>query len=348
MVSNIGVRALGALLLGLAGWQAGERLGGLWGASGLFPWGIGGIVAGVVVGAVGVPYLIVAPARLLGGTLQRVSAARMVAGVVGLALGLLVAAVVSAPLSRLQGWPGIWVPLGITLALAFLGVLLGMSREGDVALLFSGMGRARRSEGGRVTGQVVVDTSAIIDGRLVDIMQTGFLSGPLVIPRFVLDELRHVADSTDSLRRSRGRRGLEMLNKLRKETTVPIQVLDLDRPDGLEVDGKLVQLAKHLGAPIVTTDYNLNRVAEIQGVRVLNVNQLANALKSAVLPGEDLEVQIIQEGKELGQGIGFLDDGTMVIVENGRRYLNTRIPLTVTRVLQTAAGRLIFAQTKTR
>ena len=164
----------------------------------------------------------------------------------------------------------------------------------------------------------------------------------------MLDELRHVADSSDSVRRNRGRRGLEMLNKLRKEASTPVQVLDVDHWDGVEVDSKLINLAKSLGAPIVTTDFNLNRVAEIQGVRVLNVNELANALKSAVLPGEELEVRIIQEGKEAGQGVGFLDDGTMVVVENGRRYLNSLVDVTVTRVLQTAAGRLIFAQSRGR
>ena len=160
---------------------------------------------------------------------------------------------------------------------------------------------------------MLVDTSAIIDGRIVDVSQTGFINGTLVIPRFVLDELRHIADSTDSLRRNRGRRGLEILTKLRKEAIVPLQVLDVDGWDGMEVDSKLVKLAKSLKVPIVTTDYNLNRVAGIQGVKVLNVNDLANALKPAVIPGEDMEVRVIQEGKEVGQGVAFLDDGPWLL-----------------------------------
>ena len=161
-----------------------------------------------------------------------------------------------------------------------------------------------------------------------------------------MDELRHIADSADSLRRKRGRRGLEILTKLQKEKLVPVQVIDADDWRGMEVDSKLVELAKTLKAPIVTTDYNLNRVAVIQGVKVLNVNDLANALKLTVMPGDEMEVDVIQEGKESGQGVAFLDDGVMVVVEGGRRHLNSHIGVEVTRVLQTSAGRLIFAQPK--
>jgi uncharacterized protein YacL len=189
-----------------------------------------------------------------------------------------------------------------------------------------------------------MDTSAIIDGRIADISKTGFVHGTMVIPRFILDELRHVADSSDSLKRARGRRGLEILNKLRNEAEVPIQIMDVDYHDGSEVDGKLVRLARNLNAQIMTTDFNLNRVAELQGVGVLNVNELANSLKPVVLPGEDIAVNIIQEGKETGQGVAFLDDGTMVVVEGGKRFINSVQEVTVTRILQTAAGRIIFAQ----
>lgn len=222
-----------------------------------------------------------------------------------------------------------------------------LARERDLIQLLPQSNRTPRTNS-HSNGQIIVDTSAIIDGRIADITQTGFVNGTLVIPRFVLDELRHIADSSDSLRRNRGRRGLEMLNKLRKEANTSIQVLDVDHCDGMEVDDKLVKLANSLGAPIATTDFNLNRVAEIQGILVLNINELANALKSVVLPGEELEVRVIQEGKEMGQGVAFLDDGTMVVVENGRRYLGGQADVTVTRVLQTAAGRLIFAQPKSR
>lgn len=163
------------------------------------------------------------------------------------------------------------------------------------------------------------------------------------MPRFVLNELQHIADSSDSLRRNRGRRGLEILNQLQKHSDVPIEIADLDAPEAKEVDSKLVRLGKRLNAPVLTNDYNLNRVAELQGVRVLNINELANAVKAVVLPGETISVRIIQEGKELGQGVGYLDDGTMVVVEDGKQYINNTMEVTVTRVLQTVAGRMIFA-----
>jgi len=192
----------------------------------------------------------------------------------------------------------------------------------------------------------LVDTSAIIDGRIADISEAGFIPGTLVLPRFVLDELRHIADSADALRRNRGRRGLDILNRLQKESPVPIEITDNDFEDLQEVDSKLVRMASIYGCPIVTNDFNLNRVAELEGVRVLNINQLANAVKSVVLPGEEMAIRVIQEGKETGQGVGFLEDGTMVVVEGGRRHLNDEIEITVTRVLQTVAGRMIFAQPK--
>ena len=191
---------------------------------------------------------------------------------------------------------------------------------------------------------VLLDTSVIIDGRIADVSQTGFISGEMLVPRFILNELQHIADSSDALRRNRGRRGLDMLNRLQKESVVPIRITDMDAEDYREVDDKLIMLAKQLRCPIITNDYNLNRVAELQGVMVLNVNELANAVKAVVLPGESMRVRIIQEGKEMGQGVGYLDDGTMVVVENGRRYINNTIRVMVTKVLQTAAGRMIFAQ----
>jgi uncharacterized protein YacL len=191
-----------------------------------------------------------------------------------------------------------------------------------------------------------VDTSAIIDGRIADISHTGFIPGQFVIPRFILQELQHIADSSDPLRRRRGRRGLEMLNLLQKESEVPIQISEADFPDVDEVDAKLVKVARNWHCAIITTDFNLNRVAELEGIQVLNLNDLASSVKPVVLPGEDMELRIIQEGKEFGQGVGFLDDGTMVVVEGGRKYLNNKVDVVVTRVLQTAVGRMIFAQIK--
>jgi uncharacterized protein YacL len=184
----------------------------------------------------------------------------------------------------------------------------------------------------------------IIDGRISDIARTGFLVGTLLIPRFVLNELQYIADSADNLRRQRGRRGMEVISELQKESAIPVRISDVDVEGVREVDDKLVILARQLQCPILTNDYNLNRVAELQGVPVLNVNELANAVKSVLLPGETLIVNIIQEGKEAGQGVGYLDDGTMVVVEDGSDYLSFEASVKVTKVLQTAAGRMIFAR----
>ena len=201
--------------------------------------------------------------------------------------------------------------------------------------------------GGRSRGgpqEVVIDTSAVIDGRIVDIGRTGFILGTLVVPRFVLDELQRIADSPDALRRNRGRRGLEMLAALQRDSVSPVEVTEASYPEVDEVDAKLVAYARDTGAAILTNDFNLNRVAELQGIRVLNINELANAVKAVVHPGEEMNVKIIQEGKEPGQGVGYLDDGTMIVVEGGSKFMDAEVGITVTRVLQTVAGRMIFAQ----
>ena len=186
----------------------------------------------------------------------------------------------------------------------------------------------------------------IIDGRIADICRTQFIEGILVVPAFVLEELQHIADSSDVLKRNRGRRGLDILNKMQKEPNVNVKIYDRDFDEVAEVDTKLVRLAKALGGKIVTNDYNLNKVAELQGVAVLNINELANAVKPIVLPGEEMVVHVIKDGKEQGQGVAYLDDGTMIVVDGGRRYIGEDIGVMVTSVLQTAAGRMIFAKPK--
>lgn len=192
----------------------------------------------------------------------------------------------------------------------------------------------------------ILDTSVIIDGRILEICQSAFIEGVLVIPKFVLTELQHIADSSDSIKRNRGRRGLDILNKLRKKNDIRVEIHETDFPDIKEVDHKLLQLAKVLGGKILTNDFNLNKVAELQGVGVLNINELANAVKPIVLPGEDMSVFVIKEGKEEGQGVGYLDDGTMIIVENGTRQIGKEVQVVVTSVLQTTAGRMIFTKAK--
>jgi uncharacterized protein YacL len=190
----------------------------------------------------------------------------------------------------------------------------------------------------------ILDTSVIIDGRVADICETGFIEGTFIIPQFILHELQHVADSADSIKRTRGKRGLEILHRIQKQVDVEVKVIEQDFPKIKEVDAKLVELAKKMGAKIITNDSNLNKVAELQGVDVLNINQLANALKPVVLPGEDVSVKVIKEGKESGQGIAYLDDGTMVVIENGSKYIGKNIDVMVTQILQTTAGRMIFAK----
>ena len=339
MIWNIMSRLSAAAGVGVGGWRLGEFI------SGFMPWGLVLTVVGVIIGGLVVPFVIFKPIAKLLDMLNQIPASNLMSATVGLVVGLVVAVLISIPLFNLEGWLAWGIPLIIISCLGLLGLWIGAHRDSDMRRILPW-----DAEGGTTgtssNGRIVVDTSAIIDGRIADLGQTGFLQGTLVIPGFVLDELRHIADSSDPLRRNRGRRGLEVLGKLRKDTTVPIQVLDVGILQGAEVDRELVKLAKTMRAPILTTDFNLNRVAELQGIRVLNVNDLSNALKPMVLPGEELTVNIVQEGKEVGQGLAFLDDGTMIVVEGGRRYLKTLQDVTVTRVLQTSAGRIIFAHPK--
>jgi uncharacterized protein YacL len=270
----------------------------------------------------------------------------------GIVMGVAIAALVAYPLSRLPYPAGVWLPVVALIAITALCTEVVLDRRADVKSRLAGVGHAGSlgpaSEIASPPARqpVLLDTSAIIDGRIADISTTGFITGELVVPRFVLDELQRIADSPDVLRRNRGRRGLDMLNRMSKDSATPVSVLDVDAKDVPEVDGKLVQVAKKLSCPIITNDFNLNRVAELQGVTVLNINQLANAVKPVVLPGEEMAVHIIQQGKEINQGVGYLDDGTMIVVEDGQRYLNRDVEIVVTRVLQTVAGRMIFAHPK--
>ena len=308
------------------------------------------VVAWVVVGFAILPYLTVVPAGWLIRQIQQLSTAEFVTAVVGLLLGLLMGLLLGLPLALFPAPLGTWLPIGVSLFLG-LGMLgLTVAKRDDLLVAAEAIGLVRRprTELDQVatTGdpRIVVDTSAIIDGRIKDIVESGFVYGTLVVPKFVLEELQHIADSSDTLRRNRGRRGLEILAQMQKDSPTPIEIVDEPLPDIGEVDAKLVALARARSKAILTNDYNLNRVAELQGVRVLNINSLANAVKPAVLPGEELRVRVIQEGKEAGQGVGFLDDGTMIVVEGGVRYIDKDLDVSVTRVLQTVAGRMIFAQ----
>jgi uncharacterized protein YacL len=278
--------------------------------------------------------------------MRRASLGAVVGGSLGLFTGLLVAGlfsyVVSASYPR-ESAVAFLVPLFLSGLLAYLGLAVGV-RKGqefkvaDLPFLSKGQYASDRGK--------ILDTSVIIDGRIADIIESGFLDGSIIIPQFVLQELMYIADSSDSMKRTRGRRGLDILNRVQKQVEVDVRIEDQDFPKIREVDAKLVALAKKMGGKLITNDFNLNKLAELQGVTVLNVNQLATSLKPAVLPGEIMKVHIQREGKEQGQGVAYLDDGTMVVVENGRRHLGKRLDVSVTSVLQTTAGRMIFTVLK--
>ncbi|HEC22506.1 MAG TPA: PIN domain nuclease [Chloroflexi bacterium] len=341
------LRLIGMVVLAFGGLKLGVRLATL-ADSPPEVWALVASLIGALFGLILTPYFTTRPARLIRDYLSKLPAQQLVAGVVGLIVGLIIAALVSLPLSLLPPPYNAILPVVAAIVFGYFGTSIFAMRRRDVFELFQGHIPAYfgGSEEGSLTPsrQVLLDTSVIIDGRIADISQTGFIMGPMVVPRFVLNELQHIADSSDVLRRNRGRRGLDMLNRLQKESAVPVRITDMDVEEADDVDEKLVLLAKKLGCAIVTNDFNLNRVAELQGVVVLNINELANAVKTVYLPGEEMEIQIIQEGKELGQGVGYLDDGTMVVVEGGRRHMSQTIQATVTKVLQTSAGRMIFAR----
>jgi uncharacterized protein YacL len=309
---------------------------------------------GALVGLVLTPYFTTRPVRKIQSVLTQLSAQNLVASLVGLVVGLLVAALLSFPLSMLPSPFGEILPIVGVLLFVYLGISIFVMRQGDLFTIFNSLRSGGSPASGSKDGSpnanwaesrtILLDTSVIIDGRIADITHTGFLPGSLLIPRFVLNELQYIADSPDALRRQRGRRGMEVLSTLQKEPTIPVRISDIDVEGIREVDEKLVVLARQLRCPILTNDYNLNRVAELQGVTVLNINELANAVKSVLLPGEIMTVRVIQEGRESGQGVAYMDDGTMVVVENGREFMEKEILVMVTKVLQTAAGRMIFAK----
>ncbi|MGD8244399.1 MAG: TRAM domain-containing protein [Anaerolineae bacterium] len=305
------------------------------------------LLVGALMGLVVTPYVTVRPFLALRKRIRQAPAQQLLAGTIGLVLGLIIAALLVFPLSLLPPPFKQILPIVVAALFGYFGMMVMITRQQEIVGLVRGQlpernGKKKRSTDGAKS--VLLDTSVIIDGRIADISRTGFIEGDMLVPRFVLNELQHIADSADALRRRRGRRGLEMLRRLQSDSVTPVRVIDTDVDEVREVDDKLVLLAKRLTCPIVTNDYNLNRVAQLQGVRVLNINELANAVKALFLPGESLDIDIIQEGKEAGQGVGYLDDGTMVVVEDGRPYIGQQMEVVVTKVLQTAAGRMLFAR----
>lgn len=274
----------------------------------------------------------------------------IVVGAGGLIVGLIIANLLAPALSRIPV-AGTFLPTVGVLVLGYIGIAVAVNKKDDLLILVPA--RLRPSSGGRRNQALpagpapkILDTSTIIDGRFGDICRTGFIDGPVVIPSFVLDELRRIADSSDTVKRSKGRRGLDLLNALQKELPIEVSIKEWSQYQDLDVDSRLVKMAKDISGSIVTTDYNLAKIAELQDVPVLNINELANALKPVVAAGEEIAVNIIKEGKEPGQGVGYLDDGTMVVVDSGKRYIGTTVLVVVTNCHTTPAGRMIFARPK--
>ena len=278
--------------------------------------------------------------------LQKMTLYELVISSVGLIAGLVVANLVTIPINRIEI---IGTPISIAANILFGGVGIAIAvgkKNENIIDSIKNKATSAKNDKTAVHQPKILDTSVVIDGRIVDICRSGFLEGELVIPGFVLEELRHIADSTDALKRNRGRRGLDVLNMIQKDIEFPVRIENVEITPDAEVDSELLKLAKQLGGKAHTIDFNLNKVASLQGVPVLNINELANAVKPIALPGEDMVVQVIKDGKENGQGVGYMEDGTMIVIDGGRRHIGESLNVTVTSILQTAAGRMIFAKPK--
>jgi uncharacterized protein YacL len=327
-----------------------------------------GVVAGGAIGFLSSPYFIAKLKRFsiwVEGQLSKMPIHDVIAGAFGLAIGLIIANLLGAAFSRIP-IVGDYIPVIFSIVFGYLGIHIMIKKRKEIVGLFDFIPRFLRDynknrEEKAVAAAAVaamaqseqpeadplyklLDTSVIIDGRIADICKSGFIEGTLLIPVFVLEELQHIADSSDLLKRTRGRRGLDILQKIRTESHMKVEIDNRDFDDISEVDSKLVRLGQLVGGKIITNDYNLNKVSELRGVPVLNINELSNAVKPVVIPGESMRVTVVKDGKEQGQGVAYLDDGTMIVIEGGHRHLNATIDVEVTSALQTAAGRMIFAK----
>ena len=328
-----------------------------------------GAVLGGLIGFLASPYFIRCLKRFSAWVEQQLGKMPIhdvIAGAIGLAIGLIIANLLGYSFAKIP-IVGDYIPVIFSIVFGYLGITITIKKRQELTGLFDFVPRfmkdfakmkemrAGASQAPAETAKAVapkaedkayklLDTSVIIDGRIADICDTGFIEGTLLIPVFVLEELQHIADSSDVLKRTRGRRGLDILQRIRQSTKVKVEITNVDFDDIAEVDSKLVRLGQQVGGKIITNDYNLNQVAQLRGVEVLNINELSNAVKPVVIPGETMHVTIVKAGKEPGQGVAYLDDGTMIVVENGYHHMNESITVEVTSALQTAAGRMIFAK----
>lgn len=302
------------------------------------------LALGALIGLIATPWFTVIPLRAWRRVVSEMTIPRLALAILGGLVGLTVGLMLAFPLSLLGEPLGRALPAAVSLVCGYLGMHIFSWRSGEILDLINEriLGRTRRLQP-VAARQLLLDTSVLIDGRIVEIAETGFIGGTLIIPRFVLSELHRVADSSDSLRRNRGRRGLAKLNELQRNNDLPVKIVDDDPEDFGEVDAKLVALAIQLNASLVTNDFNLNQVADAQGVDVLNINALANAVRSVYIPGETFAIRIIQAGRDPNQGVGYLDDGTMVVVESGQKYMDRNVGVEVTKLINRPTGRMIFA-----
>ena len=326
------VRSFFVLLCGLMGYQLGDtlRIGALSQTTGV---GVGVVIAGIII--------------LLEYSTKRISVKGLSSAVFGIVFGILFAWLIIGVFKLIPMEDDIRAEFNglLILIFAYLGMVMAVRGKDEFNIIIPYIKLKREGQREEIA---LLDTSVIIDGRIADICHTKFIQGILIIPRFVLKELQQIADSADPIKRNRGRRGLDMLNKIRKSGAVEVKIHEDDFPDIAEVDAKLIKLAKVLSAKVFTNDYNLNKIAELQGVSVLNINELANALKPVVIPGELMEVKIVKEGKEYNQAVAYLDDGTMVVIDNAKQLIGHTARVLVTSVLQTAAGRMIFAKVESQ
>lgn len=312
---------------------------------------LGGLVGGVI-GFLASPFFIKHLWKFtywVEAKLNKMPIYDVLSGSLGLAIGLIISNLIGSAFVNIP-IIGNYIPGISSIILGYLGINIAINKREELFLMMVSLPWKSKEKPKEKISEVeqykILDTSVIIDGRIADICASGFVEGSLVVPVFVLDELQHIADSSDLLRRNRGRRGLDILNRMQKELGLTVQINDRDFDDIAEVDSKLVRLAQVMKGKLVTNDYNLNKVAELQGVKVLNINELSNSVKPVVLPGEEMVVYVVKDGKEFGQGIGYLDDGTMIVVDSGKKHIGDTIGVLVTSVLQTAAGRMIFAKPK--
>lgn len=301
-------------------------------------------LVGVLFGLILTPWLTVRPLRRIRQIITELPVEVLLTSLTGMSIGLLMALLLAYPLSNLDRPLGHWLPALVSAVAGYLGLVIFRARSREIlGLIGEPGGRRGRMLLAGSERMVLLDTSVLIDGRIVDIAKTGFVGGTLAVPRFVITELHQVADSSDMLRRNRGRHGLTKLNELQRDSVMPFKIIEDDIPGIVEVDDKLVALAVKMNAPIITNDYPLNRIAETQGVTVLNVNALSNAVRSIFLPGDTLPIRIIQEGREPDQGVGYLEDGTMVVVEGGKEFMDRTINVSITKFINRDTGRMFFA-----